>query len=190
MSPLLWLLVGPNGAGKTTYYHHKIQPRLRAPFVNADLLAQDRWPDAPEKHAYEAAQQAESLRNRLLTQGRSFVAETVFSHPSKVDLIRAAKDRGYVVWMSFLYLESADLAVSRVACRVREDGHAVPPDKIRSRYERLSAHIHAALPLVDTLFMIDNSRERAAFRTVAVYHQGQRSFLHPQAPSWTRAFPA
>ncbi len=187
-APLLWLVVGPNGAGKTTYYQQQIQPRLRAPFVNADLIAAERWPDAVAEHAYEAAQMADQLRHRLLAANRSFVAETVFSHPSKVELIREAKRQGYLVWLSFIYLESADLAVARVGCRVRESGHFVPPDKIRARYHRLVENLRCAIPLVDTLFMIDNSRDQAAFRTVAVYHQGNRSYVNPDAPDWMRLF--
>lgn len=187
-TPLLWLIVGPNGAGKTTYYQQQVQPRFRAPFVNADLIATDCWPEAPSEHAYEAARLADQLRKRLLASNSSFVAETVFSHPSKIELIREAKRCGHLVWLSFIYLESADLAVARVGCRVRESGHFVPPDKIRARYYRLVENLHCVIPLSDTLFMIDNSREQAAFRTVAVYHQGRRSYTNPDAPGWMRLF--
>ena len=75
----LWLLVGGNGAGKTTFYRTQLQP-LGMPFVNADDIARDVFPQSPEEHSYEAAKIAENLRNSLLEQGKNFCFETVFSH--------------------------------------------------------------------------------------------------------------
>jgi len=38
----LWLLAGGNGAGKTTFYRLQLEP-LGMPFVNADILAKQRF---------------------------------------------------------------------------------------------------------------------------------------------------
>lgn len=51
----------------------------------------------PRQHAYDAARIAPDTRAKLIEASRSFIAETVFSHPSKLDLIRTANDAGYVV---------------------------------------------------------------------------------------------
>jgi predicted ABC-type ATPase len=46
------LVVGPNGAGKSTFVRLTLAPVLpRSSFVNADLIAQQRWPDDPETHS-------------------------------------------------------------------------------------------------------------------------------------------
>ena len=80
--PLLICLVGINGAGKSTYFRHKLQ-HLKFPFLNADNLAREVWPDAPDEHAYDAGRQTARQREQLIAQGKSFITETVFSHPSK-----------------------------------------------------------------------------------------------------------
>ena len=87
--PHLWLLVGGNGAGKSTFY--RMSSLRDLPFINADRIARRISPDAPQLAEYEAALKAEALRQRYLTLGESFCAETVFSHSSKVDYVRAAR---------------------------------------------------------------------------------------------------
>jgi predicted ABC-type ATPase len=188
--PFLWVLAGPNGAGKTTYYERKIRPVLKAELVNADILARQRWSDAPERHTVQAAKLAEERRLELNAALRSYVAESVFSHPSKLDWLKEAKERGYVVWLTFIYLESADLAIARVRERVERGGHDVPADKIRGRYERLPEMVRAAVQLVDRAFIVDNSYLDRALRDVVVLERGQITYVVENPPKWTlRIFP-
>jgi len=188
--PLLWMLIGPNGAGKSTYYETRIRPRLRAEFVNADFLALKRWPaEGPEK-AYEAARLAAKRRQQLLERRISFVAETVASHPSKLELLRAAKRAGYEVWVSFVQLESADLAVARVARRVRRGGHPVPEDKIRLRYARLIPIAARASTEADRAYVLDNSDSRRPLRDVLTLERGRVVWASADLPDWAaRCFP-
>ena len=60
----------------------------------------------------------------------------MFSHPSKLDLLREATAAGYYTAVHVLMVPE-ELAVARVAARVAAGGHAVPEDKIRGRYQRL-----------------------------------------------------
>ena len=90
------LVVGPNGAGKSTFVRLTLAPVLpRASFVNADVIAQQRWPDDAEAHSYEAARVAAATREALVARGEPLIAETVFSHPSKLELLRQAGAAGY-----------------------------------------------------------------------------------------------
>jgi len=45
-SPVLHLLAGPNGSGKSTFVAEVLQEVTHLPFVNADVIAAHRWPDA------------------------------------------------------------------------------------------------------------------------------------------------
>ena len=104
------LIVGPNGAGKTTFAEEILAEQLPGiPFVNPDLIAIERWPEDPTGHAYEAAQIAERTRTALIERARQFIAETVFSHPSKLELIEQAQTAGYFVALHVLMVPE-DLA--------------------------------------------------------------------------------
>jgi predicted ABC-type ATPase len=184
--PFLWVLAGPNGAGKSTYYQRKIEPVLKLEFVNADLIARARWGSDAESHAYDAARMAREKHQELINGRRSFVAETVFSHPSKVDLIRSAKDHGYLVWLTFIYLESDELAVARVRERVDQGGHNVPDEKIRDRYGRLPEIVKEAIRWADKAFVVDNSYLDRALRDVLIFERGRLTYRAPDLPEWTR----
>jgi predicted ABC-type ATPase len=134
--------------------------------------------------AYEAAQLASRRRDKLLKESKSFVTETVASHPSKLKLIQDAKTRGYEVWVSFLYLESADLSVRRVARRVRQGGHPVPEEKIRARFARMAPIAVEAIQMADRGFLIDNSGGQNPLRTVMLTERGRETWRHKRPPQW------
>jgi len=136
----LWLLAGGNGTGKNTFYRTQLKP-LGLPFVNADILAKQLYPEQPEEHSYEVAKIAERIRKQMLQEGRSFCYETVFSHPSKIDFIAQAKSMGYEIILVFIHLESALLNQARVSQWVSEGGHHVPNDKVNSRISRVLQNI-------------------------------------------------
>lgn len=180
--PILHVLAGPNGAGKSTFYEEVLAP-LALPFVNADSIADEHWPGDEAAHAYEAADMAAQVRQDLFHRGASFVTETVFSHPSKVDLITQAVSLGYEVVLHVI-LVPEHLTVARVGERVRQGGHSVPEDKIRSRYQRLWRYIATAIDFVDTTYVYDNTVRAHAFRHVATYQRGTLLGT-PAWPNWT-----
>lgn len=183
----LWLLVGGNGAGKSTFYHTQLKP-LGMPFVNADDIARDVFPHAPEAHSYEAAKIAENLRNSLLEQGKNFCFETVFSHPSKIDFIAKAKTLGYQVVMVFVHLEQTTLNMARVHQRKLLGGHAVPEAKIENRIPRTLQNVLNALPLCDDVWVLDNSNAGNPFQKVLRIKEGLRIDLMHPLPDWAACF--
>lgn len=187
-TPVLHLLAGSNGAGKSTLAQEILIPRTHLPFVNADLIAEQLWPDdraEQARGAMQVSQLAAEERTRLLGQQISFITETVFSHPSKLDLIRQAHLVGYTVCLHVVMIPE-DLAVARVADRVAFGGHAVPEDKIRGRYDRLWGLVAQARRMADRADFYDNSRLDVPFRRVATYEYGQ-PVGQPRWPDWTPA---
>ena len=151
------LVVGPNGAGKSTFVEFTLAPLLPGGvLVNADEIASARWPQDPSGHAYQAAQVAADTRARLIELGRSFIAETVFSHPSKLALIDTAHAADYTVVLHVL-LVPEELAVQRVRHRVAAGGHDVPENKIRERYQRLWTLVAEAASRSDSATVYANS---------------------------------
>jgi predicted ABC-type ATPase len=177
------VVAGPNGAGKSTFVATVLAALLPGSvFVNADEIAKQRWPDDPAGHAYDAARVAADTRAKLIATRRPFIAETVFSHPSKVELIRAARAAGYTVVVHVL-LVPEDLAVERVRLRVRAGGHAVPEAKIRERYRRLWGLLATAIAESDSAMVYDNSAGVGP-RIVATMAAGQ--IIGSAAwPAWT-----
>lgn len=182
--PVLHLLVGPNGSGKTTFFERVLSPVTHLPFVNADVLARQRWPGDEEAHGHEAAALAARLRAQAIAQRLSFVAETVFSHPSKLDLVRDARAAGYLVHLHAVLVPLA-LTQERVRQRAAQGGHTVPEHKVGERYERLWPLVGQAIGLVQAAKVYDNSSARRPYRVVATYEHG-RAIGPAEWPAWSR----
>jgi predicted ABC-type ATPase len=177
------LVVGPNGAGKSTFVRLVLLPTWPgASFVNADEIAAQRWPDDQERHAYEAAAVAASTRSRLIELHRPLIAETVFSHPSKLDLMDEATTAGYYVALHVLMVPE-DLAVARVDYRQAAGGHGVPINKIRGRYGRLWSNVVDAVPKASSATFWDNSSLDGP-RQVAMFIDGVVAGS-PDWPEWS-----
>ncbi|OBH20204.1 ATPase [Mycolicibacter terrae] len=196
------LVVGPNGAGKSTFVALTLAPLLPAAlFVNADEIAKSRWPDEVAARAYDAARVAAQTRLALIEHGRSFIAETVFSHESKLDLIRTAHAavpaspllrraslnrrahaHDYTVVLHAVLIPEA-LAVQRVRYRVAAGGHAVPEEKIRDRYHRLWPLVAEAIGKADIATVYDNSHPTGP-RIVAQF-AGGAEIGELAWPAWT-----
>jgi len=169
--PVLYVVAGPNGAGKTTFFTEVLEPATHLEFVNADRIAAERWPGDELANAYEASAAAAQERDRRLAARQSFVTETVFSHPSKLDLIRDAAAAGYLVYLEVIAVP-VELSVARVPNRVANGGHDVPEAKIRERHARLWALVAEAIGLVHEAHVYVNTAAGDPFCLVASYRQG------------------
>jgi predicted ABC-type ATPase len=179
------LVVGPNGAGKSTFVRLVLAEQVRGSvFVNADEIAKANWPDDTEAQSYEAARIAAATRETLIDRRQPFIAETVFSHPSKLDLIETARRTGYFVALHVVMVPE-DLAVARVAARVAAGGHPVPEDKVRQRWHRLWHHVADAVGLVDDATFWDNATHDGP-HLVAEFFAGLPAGA-PRWPPWTPA---
>src|SRR5688500_6507486 len=88
----LLMVAGPNGSGKSTLIAalRASQAALPELYINADDLQRVHGMDA-----YAAQRLATELRASALRHGRSFMYETVMSHPSKLAELQLAALRGY-----------------------------------------------------------------------------------------------
>ena len=184
MRPSLVLLAGPNGAGKSTLYETRVAPAFAGLFINADIIQRDELQDLSMEASYQAARIAEARREELLEAGRNFATETVFSHPSKLEVIDAARAQGYLVVVMHVGVDSPDLSVERVRFRTREGGHDVPEEKIRTRYERGLPLIREAVLRADRGMVFDNSRLNTAPRQLLVFARGRLIKAAPILPEW------
>ena len=87
--------------GKSTFVHTVLQPVTHLPFINADESAVQRWTGQEVEHAYDASAAATAARDDALSRQRSFITETVFSHPSKIELVKQGSSAGYLRTLAF-----------------------------------------------------------------------------------------
>lgn len=176
------LIAGPNGAGKTTLFERVISPlRPGLPFVNADVIARQRFPGEEVERSYEAAQIAAAARSALIEARIDFCAETVFSHHSKADLVGVAVAAGYDVVLHVVLIPLV-LSGPRVAARRAAGGHGVPSEKLASRYERIWPLIVSALPQCYRTIFYDNASDRGPAE-VASFRFGVTDYT-PRWPDW------
>ena len=102
---------------------------------------------------------AHFLRKKLLQEKKKLSFETVFSHTSKLDIMREAKESGYKVYLYFVSTESPEINKFRVEARKNKGGHDVDPIKIEQRYYRSLDLLFEAAQLCYQVFFIDNSKE-------------------------------
>lgn len=134
--------------------------------------------------SYRAAEIASERRASLLEAWKSFTTETVFSHPSKLDVITEAKARGYVVIVMHVGVDDLDLSVARVRARTAEGGHNVPEDKIRARYDRGQFLIGKAVIQANRGMVFDNSKLNESAHLVLLFAAGRLVQAVPVLPNW------
>lgn len=163
-SPELIIIAGPNGSGKTTittqFLHHEWSEGIL--YINPDIIAQEKFGDwNSTESVLKAAQYCENLREDCLRERRSFVFETVFSAQDKIDFILRAKEAGFFIRLFFIATSSPAINASRIANRVMEGGHDVAISKIISRYQKSIINCSLIAPIVDRLYVYDNSVDNA-----------------------------
>jgi predicted ABC-type ATPase len=184
MKPTIIVIAGPNGAGKSTIYETRVKPSFAGPFINADIIQRDELLDPSPIASYKAAKLASSRRADHIAQGRDFVTETVFSHPSKLEPIEAARSKGFTVIVMHVGVDTPDLSVARVGARVEEGGHFVPKDKIRARYTRGAPYIRAAVLKADRGMVFDNSSLNRPPSHCLTFANGRLVFALARLPGW------
>ena len=134
-------------------------------------------------NAYFASVAADFLRQKLIEASVSFTFETVMSSPDKVTLLQKAQQRGYRTYLYYVATDDPAINVLRVRHRVMMGGHAVPEDKIVSRYERSLRLLNEAIEHTNRAYLFDNSNH--SHRWLAEITDGQALEMKTdQVPGW------
>lgn len=157
--PNLVVIAGPNGSGKSTTAPKLLRDTLRVDeFINADVIAGGISAFAPDRVAFPAGRIMVRRTHELAAARADFALESTLSSRSLAPWIVRLKADTYVFHLIYLWLSCADLAVQRVAERVRQGGHDVPEPTVRRRYSRsLSNFFNIYRPIADSWLMLDNS---------------------------------
>ncbi len=152
------IIAGPNGAGKTTFAREFLPNEAELPnFVNADLIAAGLSPFAPDVAAFKAGRIMLETIADYVKRGESFSFETTLSGLTYAQMIPVWRSSGYTVELAFLSLPDVEMAIERVAIRVKQGGHNVPEDVIRRRFAHGIENFDRYKALVDSWQLYDNS---------------------------------
>jgi predicted ABC-type ATPase len=159
--PRCIVIAGPNGAGKTTFARRYLPNNARViHFVNADLIAAGLSPLKPELASIAAARTVLSEIDRLANARADFAFESTLSGRTYVRRLESWRRAGYRVEIVYLKLKSPQLALRRVAARVRQGGHDVPRADVLRRYGRGLRNFEMIYrPLADSWAIYENSGE-------------------------------
>ena len=149
--PEVIVFAGPNGSGKTTITG---MAKTVGVYINADDIKRTTLCTD-----IEAAQKAEELREKMISEKRDFTFETVLSTDRNLLLLKKAREQGYFVRCIYVLTANVDINVARVSARQAIGGHGVPEDKIRSRYTKALALIPQLVEVCDILHVYDNTKE-------------------------------
>jgi len=169
------LFAGVNGAGKSTLYKENgccVRQR-----INSDELLIEsggNWKNASDQ--MKAMKEAVRRMDEYFSNGISFNQETTLTGRSIVKNIEKAKNLGYRVEVYYVGLKSADLAVERVAHRVKNGGHGIKEEDIRRRYSESLRNLPQILSLCDEVHIFDNTKN---YVKVAFYEKGEEKFRKP-----------
>ncbi len=157
--PNLYVIAGCNGAGKTTTSFTVLPEMLNCKeFVNADEIARGLSPFQPETVSFQAGRIMLNRIKKLLKEGKDFAFETTLSTKSYVSFLKSAQQKGYSILLVYFWLESVELAKSRVAERVKKGGHNILPATIERRYHRgIKNFFGLYQDAVDTWVIYNNS---------------------------------
>lgn len=127
-------------------------------FVNADLIAGGLSPLRPELAARRAARLVLTELNQLAKAREDFAFESTLSGRTYLQMMRRWKVSGYRIELVFLSLPSVELALQRIAARVRQGGHDVPRADVVRRFNRSWKNFQLVYRvLADTWSVYDNS---------------------------------
>jgi predicted ABC-type ATPase len=147
-------------------------------FVNADTIARGLSAFAPERVAIAAGRAMMRRLKELAASRANFAFETTLASRSFAPWLADLKRSGYQFHLVFLWLPSEEVALERVAQRVRAGGHDVPATTVRRRFRSgLRNFFELYQPLADRWRDLDNSRVGDP-RLVAVGNSRTTEIIH------------
>jgi len=127
---------------------------------------------------------ASQKREQAILMRQGFCFESVFSHPSKIDLLAQARAAGYDINLIVIYLSHAGISRARVKQRASAGGHDVPEEKIESRIAKAHKNIAIATDLSDCVYVSDNSSYDNPFQRIAFRENGNLLLYTDEVPEW------
>lgn len=182
--PTYTIFAGVNGCGKTsiyksTYYEqNKGEKRIN---TNEMVARIGSWEDSNLQ--IKCAREAVNLIRLYISENISFNQETTLSGKSIISNIKKAKEKGFLVTMNYIGVESSQIAKERVRLRVSRGGHGIPDKDIERRYDESLNNLLNVANLCNEINIYDNTD---IFKLVIFIKNGKIMWYDKNLPNWTR----
>lgn len=131
---------------------------------------------------------ADLMRDHYLLHPKSFATETVFSDEvgAKLSFLMRAEAAGFKVIFIYVAIPTPAWSMARVASRVANGGHPVPPEKLERRFHASLANCQRALRFVETGILLENTHDldETPFRTMAITSNGKVEYRADDLPDY------
>lgn len=160
--PRLWIVAGPNGCGKSSAYGRSDVAEFDGSvwIINPDLLTarlQQSEGLAQEAANLAAVRRIESWLDASIDVHQTIGVETVLSSPKYRRLVDKAREHGFQILLLYVYVDTVERQLERIAWRVAKGGHDVPADKVAARRTRSFEQLRWFFDAADRAWVFDNS---------------------------------
>tara|TARA_R110001583_G_scaffold41124_2_gene130923 strand:+ start:632 stop:1252 length:621 start_codon:yes stop_codon:yes gene_type:complete len=158
---MITVIAGVNGAGKSSVIGSYIRSRPNGDYFNPDEYARTLLEQGSVESQAEANSEAWDVGHQFLIAAvrlhKDYIFETTLGGTSITRTLLEALANGVPVRVLYCGLESPELHIERVAARVKNGGHNIPEDKIRTRWERSIANMMRLIDAGADIVVFDNS---------------------------------
>jgi predicted ABC-type ATPase len=179
--PTLTILAGPNGSGKSSF-RAEVEFEGREESLDPDAIAVEINPSDPAAAAFAAGREMLRRIDAAFEACRSFSIETTLSSRQSLDALKQGRERGYVVRLIFVALDTPEHSIARIAIRAKRGRHFIPDEDVRRRYARSLKNLPEALRLAHGAEVYENTG--TAHRLVLTATNGVITWRSETAPAW------
>ncbi len=159
------IIAGANGVGKTSLYTILKSSDDLGTRINVDEIVSHSGSWMNKLLQIKASRSALSLANKCISNGQTFHQETTLPGSVVQKQIKNAKAKGFTVRLYYIGVESVEVALERIAKRVKAGGHGIDENTVRKRFDSMPKSLGEILPLCDAASFYDNTLR---FRRIAL----------------------
>jgi len=135
MSQEIVIIAGANGVGKTTFARTFLQ-EYDYVFLNADEIAKSLSAENPAAKKISAGKLFFKELKEAIEHEKSLLIESTLSGHYLEKFLKNLNDDNYQITVIFLFADSPEILIKRIAERVEKGGHFVPNEDVKRRLIR------------------------------------------------------
>ena len=105
-------------------------------FLNADEIAKSLSAENPAEKKISAGKLFFQRLNKTVENHKSLLIESTLAGRYLEKFLKSLKDENYQITIVFLFADSPEILIERIAERVKKGGHFVPDEDVRRRFIR------------------------------------------------------